>query len=589
VNRLIALFLVTTFCSLPLSGQGHEPSTVPPGVKSPTCSGREIPQLEDISAKAGIHFRHNYVPEKKYIVESMGGGVILIDYDRDGWPDIYFTNNPSVSDQLAHKNASGALYRNNHDGTFTDVTAKSGINTACFGMGGAVGDFDNDGWPDLYLTCLGGNVLYHNDGDGTFTDVTKKAGVADGRWSTGAAFGDYDNDGFLDLMVANYLDFHLNDLPGFGKAPTCKYRGLDVQCGPRGMPGAGDSLFHNNRNGSFTDVSKAAGVDDPDGFYGMGVTWADFNNTGREDIFVANDSTPNFLYKNDGNGKFSETGMESGTALTDDGSMQGTMGIAIGDYLHTGRPAIFITNFADQYDTLYRNEGDWNFRDVSFSSGLAAASVAPVKWGTAFVDLDNDGWLDLIAVAGHVYPQVDSLPEGARYREAAILSLNQRDGTFCDASNHAGPALAESRVLRGLAVGDLFNDGNIDVVIEDLDGAPEILRNRNASGNHWISFELQGTKSNRAAIGAKVSITAGKMTQTEEVRSGGSYLSQSDLRLHFGLGNARKIDGLEVRWPSGTIDKLPAKDLKVDTLNYVLEGKGFVTADAVRPSVQRRK
>jgi hypothetical protein len=569
--------------------QGHEPSAVPPGVKSPTCSGRAIPQLEDVTEKAGIHFRHNYVPEKKYIVESMGGGVILIDYDRDGWPDIYFTNNPSVSDQLAHKPASGALYRNNHDGTFTDVTAKSGLNTACFGMGGAVGDYDNDGWPDLYLTCLGGNVLYRNNGDGTFSDVTRKAGVADGRWSTGAAFGDYDNDGYLDLMVTNYLDFHLDDLPGFGKAPTCKYRGLDVQCGPRGMPGAGDSLFHNESNGSFTDVSKAAGVDDPNGFYGMGLTWADFGNTGRDDIFVANDSTPNFLYKNEGRGKFSEVGMESGTALTDDGSMQGSMGVAIGDYLHTGRPAIFVTNFADQYDTLYRNEGDWDFRDVSFASGLAAASVAPVKWGTAFVDLDNDGWLDLIAVAGHVYPQVDTLPEGARYREQAILSMNQRDGTFCDAGKQAGPALQENRVLRGLAIGDLFNDGSMDVVIEDLDGAPEILRNHNANGNHWISFELQGTKSNRLAIGAKVIVTAGNMTQTDEVRSGGSYLSQSDLRLHFGLGNARKIDAVEVRWPSGTIDNLPAKELAVDKFYYVLEGKGLVSAEAIRPSMQRRK
>jgi len=589
VNRLIALIFLLCIGSLPLVAQGHEPSVIPPGVKSPTCSGRTIPQLEDITAKTGITFRHDYVPDKKYIVESMGGGVILIDYDRDGWPDIYFTNNPSVADQLAHKSALGALYHNNHDGTFTDVTAKSGINSACYGMGGAVGDYDNDGWPDLYLTCLGGNVLYHNNGDGTFTDVTKTAGVADGRWSTGAAFGDYDNDGFLDLMVTNYLDFHLNDLPGFGKTSTCKYRGLDVQCGPRGMPGAGDALFHNSGKGTFADVSKAAGVDDPDGFYGLGVTWADFNNVGRPDIFVANDSTPNFLYKNEGNGKFSEIGMESGTALTDDGSMQGTMGVAIGDYLHTGRLSILITNFADQYDTLYRNEGDWNFRDVSFSSGLVVASLPPVKWGTSFVDLDNDGWVDLIAVTGHVYPQVDSLSEGAKYREPALLSMNQRDGTFCDASKQAGPALQDNRVLRGLAVGDLFNDGNMDVVIEDLDGVPEILRNHGLGGNHWISFELQGTKTNRLAIGAMVRVTAGKMTQTDEVRSGGSYLSQNDLRLHFGLGAATKIDAVEIRWPSGTIDKLPAKDLAVDRFYYVLEGKGLVAADAIRPSVQRRK
>jgi hypothetical protein len=570
------------------SGQeGHAPSAVPPGAKSAACVGRAIPQLEDVAQKAGIRFRHTLVPEKKYIVESMGGGVLLIDYDRDGWPDIYFTNNPSVQQQLKGEKARGALYHNNHDGTFTDVTDKSGLASPCFAMGGAVGDYNNDGWPDVYITCLGGNVLYRNMGDGTFTDVTAKAGVADGRWSTGAAFGDYDGDGFVDLVVTNYLDFHLDDLPGFGKTPTCKYRGLDVQCGPRGMPGAGDSLFHNNGDGTFTNVSKLAGADDPNGFYGLGVTWADFNNTGRPDIFVANDATPNFLYKNEGHGKFSEIGIESGTSLTDDGSMQGSMGVAIGDYLHTGRPSIFITNFADQYDTLYRNEGDWNFRDVSFPAGLAVASLPLVKWGTAFFDLENDGWLDLIAVSGHVYPQADSLPSGAKYREPSLLSINQRDGTFCDASKQAGPAIQEPRVLRGLAVGDLFNNGNIDVVVEDLDGTPMILRNPGIPGNHWISFELQGTKGNRLAIGARVKIVAGTLTQTEEVRSGGSYLSQNDLRVHFGLGRADKVDSVEIRWPSGTVEKLPVKALKPDHFYSVLEGKGLVPPESIKPAATK--
>jgi hypothetical protein len=514
----------------------------------------------------------------------MGGGVILIDYDRDGWPDIFFTNNPSVEQQLKGTHADGALYHNNHDGTFTDVSAKSGIRTACFGMGGAVGDYNNDGWPDLYLTCLGGNILYRNNGDGTFTDITAKAGVADGRWSTGAAFGDYDGDGFVDLMVTNYLDFHLNDLPGFGKASTCKYRGIDVQCGPRGMPGAGDSLFHNNGDGTLTDVTKSAGVIDPNGFYGLGVTWSDFNHAGRPDIFIANDATPNFLYRNDGHGKFAEIGTESGTALTDDGSLQGSMGVAIGDYLHTGRPSIFITNFAEQYDTLYRNDGNYDFRDISFQSGLAVASLPWVKWGTAFIDVDNDGWSDLIAVSGHVYPQVDSLPSGARYREPGILSINQGDGTFCDASKQAGSALQENRVLRGLAAGDLFNDGKVDVVIEDLDGAPMILRNQGSDGNHWVGLELQGTKSNRLAIGARVQITAGGMTQSDEVRSGGSYLSQNDLRLHFGLGSAKSIDSLEIRWPSGLVEKISGKSLAVDKQYHFLEGKGLVDASAIRPS-----
>jgi hypothetical protein len=572
--------------------EGHAPSAVPKGAKSSTCTGRAVPQLEDIIATTGIKFRHENVPEKRYIVESMGGGVLIIDYDRDGWPDLYFTNNPSVEQQLKHQTVQGALYHNNHDGTFTDVSAHAGLNTACYGMGGAVGDYNNDGWPDIYLTCLGGNILYRNNGDGSFTDVTAKAGVKDGRWSTGAAFADYDGDGNVDLFVTNYLDFHLDDLPAFGAASTCKYRGLDVQCGPRGMPGAGDGLYHNNGDGTFTEVSKAAGTNDPDGYYGLGVVWSDFSNTGRPEPFIANDATPNFLYRNDGNGKFSEVGMETGTALTDDGSMQGSMGVAVGDYNHTGRFSIFVTNFADQYDTLYRNEGEGNFRDISFPSGLAVASLPWVKWGTAFFDIDNDGWLDLIAVSGHVYPQADKLPSGAKYKEPGLLSLNERDGTFCDASTQAGPALQEPRVLRGLAVGDLFNRGQVDVVVGDLDGAPMILRNRGIAGNHWISFELQGTKSNRLALGARVTITTSvpggtKVTQTEEVRSGGSYISQNDLRIHFGLGKATKIESVEVRWPSGAKENLPVKDLSVDGFYQVLEGKGFVSAEEIRPKKAR--
>jgi hypothetical protein len=565
------------------SGQeGHPtPPPPPPGAKSSKCSGRSVPQLEDITAKAGITFKHTSDPAKKYIVESMSGGVILFDYDRDGWLDIYFTNAPSVDVAVKGQKSRGALYHNNHDGTFTDVTEKAGIGTPCFAMGGAVGDYDNDGWPDLYVTCLGGNVLYHNNGDGTFSDVTAKAGVADGRWSTGAAFGDYDGDGFVDLMVTNYVDFRLNDLPGFGQSPNCKYRGIDVQCGPRGLKGAGDSLFHNNRDGTFTEVSKSAGVSDPNGYYGMGVLWADFNNTGRPDIYVANDSTPKFLYKNEGNGKFKDIGLESGTAVSEDGSEQASMGIAIGDYLHTGRPSLYVTNFSDENDLLYRNDGNWNFTDVSYPSGVALPSLPWVKWGAAFADLDNDGWLDLIAVSGHVYPQVDTLPSGGGYRQPKLLHLNQKDGTFCDASDQAGPALKEKRVSRGLAVGDLFNDGNLDVVVGDIDGAPMILRNRGVPGRHWVSFELAGAKSNRLALNARVKIVAGGMTQTEEIHSGGSYLSQNDLRVHFGLAAAKKIDSVEIRWPSGKMETL--KDLAADQFYAVLEGQGIVAAERVRP------
>jgi len=564
-------------------GSGHNAAAPPPpGAKMTKCSGRPIPQLEDVAAKAGITFKHDTAPAKKYIPESMSGGVILIDYDRDGWPDIYFTNSPTVDQALKGAKSQGALYHNNHDGTFTDVTAKAGLTTPCFGMGGAVGDYNNDGWPDLYLTCFGGNVLYRNNGDGTFTDVTAKAGVADGRWSAGASFGDYDLDGFVDLMVVNYVDFHLNDMPGFGSASFCKYRGIDVQCGPRGLRGAGDSLFHNNGDGTFTDVSKAAGVNDPDGYYGLGVVWADFNNTGRPDIYVTNDSTPKYLYKNLGNGKFEDIGLQSGTAVSEDGSEQASMGIALGDYNHTGRQSIFVTNFTDENVLLYRNDGDWNFKEDSFASGVALPSLPYVKWGTAFVDLDNDGWLDLILGNGHVYPQVDSLPSGAGYRQPTLLEMNQKDGTFCDASEQAGKALMEKRVSRGLAVGDLFNDGNMDVVIEDLDGSPMILRNYGIPGRHFVSFELDGTKSNRLALNARLTLVAGGMTQTAEIHSGGGgYLSQDDLRVHFGLGNATKIDKLTIHWPSGLTEEL--KNLDADKYYNVLEGKGIVDPAAARP------
>ena len=587
LGRILRLGLLLHFsASLTFAQGGHaQPPPPPPNAKTVKCASRPVPQFEDITAKTGIAFQHTADPSKKYIVESMSGGVILFDYDRDGWLDIYFTNAPTVAMAIKGQTSQGALYHNNHDGTFTDVTAKAGLSTPCFAMGGAVGDFNNDGWPDLYITCLGGNVLYKNNGDGTFTDVTARAGVADGRWSAGAAFGDYDGDGFLDLMVSNYVDFHLDDLPGFGTAPNCKYRGIDVQCGPRGLKGAGDALFHNNGDGTFTDVSKVAGVSDPNGYYGLGVVWADFNNSGRPDIYVANDSTPSFLYKNLGNGKFKEIGLESGTAVSEDGSEQASMGIAIGDYNHTGRPSIYRTNFSDEYNDLYRNDGNWNFTDVSYKSGIALPSLPWVKWGTAFADFDNDGWLDLIAVSGHVYPQVDSLPSGGGYREPKLFHLNQADGTFCDASDLAGPAVQERRVSRGLAVGDLFNDGNADVVVGDLDGAPMILKNHGVPGRNWVSFDLAGSKSNRMGIGARVKLVAGGMTQTDEVHSGGSYLSQNDTRLHFGLGSAKQIDHVEIRWPSGAVEMLDG--LNVNKFYSVLEGSGVVPADRIRPAAAK--
>ncbi len=549
------------------------------------CKDRKIPQLVDIYRQSGINFVHTSAPEKKYIVESMSGGVLLIDYDRDGSLDIYFTNAPTVDMALKNEKSKSKLYRNNGDATFIDVTDKAGVGYPGFAMGGAVADFNNDGFPDMYITCLGGNVLYKNNGDGTFSDVTKQAGVADGRWSAGAAFGDYDADGFLDLAVANYVDFKLNDLPGFGLLPTCKFRGVDVQCGPRGLKGAGDSVFRNNGNETFTDVTRQLGIDDPSGFYGMQPVFADFGNSGKQDIYIANDSTPNFFYKNLGKGKFQEIGLISGTGVNGDGSEQGSMGVAVGDYLHSGHFAIFVTNFADEYNTLYRNDGNYDFSDVSFLAKVGQVSRPFVGWGTGFFDLDNDTWLDLFVVNGHVYPQMEQTFAGAKYKQGKLLSINQGDGTFCDATELGGPTLTELRVSRGAAFGDLDNDGQIDIVVEDLDSSPMILKNQGNKANHWLTLELAAKHGNPLAIGARIKVTTGTVVQTEEIRSGGSYLSQNDLRVHFGLGKAVKADEIEIRWNSGRVEKI--KNVATDKFYAILEGEGLVPFEKIRPKLKK--
>jgi hypothetical protein len=549
------------------------------------CKDRKIPQLTDIYKQTKINFTHTSAPEKKYIVESMSGGVILIDYDRDGFLDIYFTNAPTVEMALRKEKSKSLLYRNNGNNTFTDVTDKAGVGFPGYAMGGAVGDFNNDGFPDMYITCLGGNVLYQNNGDGTFTDVTKKAGVADGRWSAGAAFGDFDGDGFLDLIVANYVDFDFKDLPGFGSLPTCKFRGVDVQCGPRGLKGAGDSVFKNNGDSTFTDVTKQLGMDDPDGYYGMQPVWSDFGNTGNYDVYISNDSTPNYFYRNLGKGRFSEDGLISGTAVSGDGSEQGSMGVAVGDYLHSGNFSIYTTNFVDEYNTLYRNNGKYDFTDVSFSAKVAQKSRPYVGWGTGFFDLDNDTWLDLFVVNGHVYPQMDQISSGARYKQGKLLFINKGDGTFCDAVEQGGPALSELRVSRGAAFGDLDNDGNVDIVVEDLDSTPMILKNEGDKLNHWITLELGAKQGNPLAIGARIKVTTGKIVQTEEIRSGGSYLSQNDLRVHFGLGKATKADSIEIRWNSGKIETI--KDVAADKFYGILEGEGIVSFEKVRSKMKK--
>jgi hypothetical protein len=533
----------------PEKGQKH---SVAAANSDQVAGPRKIPQLVDITASTEIRFEHLASPDQRYIVESMGGGVALLDYDGDGWLDIYFTNGPSVAMALEGKKARSVLYRNNHDGTFSDVTDKAGVGYPCWAMGAAIGDYNNDGHPDLVVSCFGGVVLYRNNGDGTFADVTKQSSLdKDMGWATGVTFGDYNGDGYVDLFVPHYVDFDIKDLPTFGSRKTCQYHDVAVQCGPRGLKGYPDTLFHNNGDGTFTEVAKLAGVEDPKRFFGLGAVWSDFDNDGRIDLFVANDGEPNYLYHNEGHGRFREIGYDAGVAVSEDGVEQANMGLALGDYMHTGRMSVAITHFSDEYAVLYRNDGNLSFSDISHAAGIARSTEQFVGWGDAFVDLDNSGWQDLVLVNGHVYPQVDNAKLGTAYREPKLIFQNQRNGNFKDVSTQVGTVVTTPQVSRGLAVGDLFNHGRLDLVIENLTGAPLILETKPDPAHHWVSFQLEGSRSNRMALNARVYVTTGTMQQMDEVRSGGSYLSQSDVRLHFGLGTSARIDKIEVRWPDG--------------------------------------
>jgi hypothetical protein len=522
----------------------------------------------DITAQAGITFTHVASPEKKYIVESMSGGVAMFDYDNDGRLDIFLVNSLTVDLVKSKGKTKSQLYHNDGNGKFTEVGEQAGVSDVGWGMGVAVGDYNNDGYDDLYVTCLGPDHLFKNNGNGTFTDVTAKAGVSDPRWSTGASFFDYDHDGYLDLFVANYVDFDINHLPEFGQGQTCTYKSIPVQCGPRGLKGAGDSLFHNNGDGTFTEVSKKAGVSDPEGFYGLGVLTGDFDGDGWVDLFVANDSTPNFHYRNNGDGTFKEIGFTAGTAVNENGSEQGSMGVTAGDYDHDGRLDIFITNFADEYNTLYHNDGPNSFTDVAYAAKVAAMSLPYVGWGTKFFDYDNDGWVDLLVVNGHVYPQLPN------YRQPRLFHRNNRDGTFTEISAQFGSIFTELHASRGVAFGDIDNDGDVDLLIADLDGPPQLLRNDGGNANNSILIKTVGVKSNRDGIGARVKVVAGDLTQVDEVRSGDSYISQSDLRLHFGLEKRTKVDLIEVRWPSGVVDKIT--NVGVNRILTIKEGQGKV-------------
>jgi enediyne biosynthesis protein E4 len=541
--------------------------------------------FQDVAEKAGLtHWRHVMgSDEPKFIVETVGSGVALIDYDNDGWLDIYFVN--GSTDEAMSGKASvphAALFHNNHDGTFTDVATQAGVTNDRWGFGVAVGDYDNDGWPDLYVSNFGKNRLYHNNRDGTFTDVAEKAGVTLGNWSTGATFGDYDGDGRLDLFVPGYVHYDLDHPPVPGSSvvafSTCEFRGLKVMCGPRGLKGEPDHLFHNNGDGTFTDVSEKAGVADAKRYYGLTAVFADVNNDGKVDLMVANDSTPNYLYVNKGNGTFEDASYASGYALNENGNETASMGIAIGDYLNNGWLDLYNTVFSDDYNPLYKNEGAGNFSDVSYQSAIAEPTIPFLGWGTGFLDYDNDGWKDLLAVNGHVYPGVDQTDWGTTFAERPLLFHNLQNGKFELVPPVKGTGLASVIVGRGAAFGDLFNDGKIDVVINQLHNVPVLLRNVNANAdqNHWIGLKLiGGPKSPRDAVGTAVYLTSGGTRQRGDIISGGSYASSNDFRVHFGLGQSSKVDAVEIHWPSGATERLtlPA----VDRFYSVEEGRGVVS------------
>jgi hypothetical protein len=541
-----------------------------------------IAYFTDVAQKAGLTAPIVFGGKdtKKYIIETTGTGAAIFDYDNDGWPDIFIVNGTTLEGFPTGEAPTNHLYRNNHDGTFTDVTVKAGLNVTGWGQGVCVGDYDNDGWEDLYVTYYGKNRLFHNQ-NGVFTEVAEKAGVAGSgkAWGTGCAWVDYDRDGHLDLMIANYVDFDLATAPAPGERPSCMWKGVPVMCGPRGLASAKNILYRNRGDGTFEDVTTKAHIDRTDGHYAFSVSTLDFDDDGWPDIYVACDSTPSILYRNNRDGTFTDVGVTAGAAFNEDGREQACMGATIGDYNGDGRLDIFKTNFSDDTSTLYRNNGDGTFDDVTTAAGLGLYTKY-LGWGTMFLDFDNDGWPDLLLVNGHVYPEVDKNNLGSNYEEPRILYHNLGKGTFADISADAGPGINARASSRGLAIGDLWNDGHISAVITNLNALPSLLVNQVRSANHWIAIRTVGTKSNRDGIGARISATVGTRTLVDEVRSGSSYNSSSDLRVHFGLGSSTKVDSVQIRWPSGLLEHFD--NLSADSVHTLKEGSGTPVASAVK-------
>jgi enediyne biosynthesis protein E4 len=532
----------------------------------------------DIAGQAGLNMMNfnGGDTHKQYLIETTGSGAVIFDYDNDGWPDIFLPNGSAVEGFPPGKEPSGHLYHNNHDGTFTDVTEKAGLVHPGWGQGACVGDYDNDGNLDLFVTYWGQNVLYRNNGDGTFSDVTEKAGLKTDRdqWSTGCSFVDYDRDGNADLFVVRYVDFSYDSVPKPGEGEYCMYKGMPIVCGPRGLKKSENILYRNNGNGTFRNVSAAAGITKASGCYGLTSLTGDFDKDGWPDIYVACDSTPNLLYHNSHDGTFTEIGRSAGVAYNDDGALQAGMGLAADDFIHKGTPSILKTNFSDDTPTLYWNRGDSSFDDITVRAGLGAIRNW-LGWGVAFYDFDNSGWPGVFIVNGHIAPEVDGKGLGTSYREPKVLYQNLRNGKFANVTSKSGAVLNENHSARGLALGDLFNDGHLEALVNNMNEKPSLYRNMSTVGN-FISLQLEGTKSNRAAVGAQVTVQTAEGLRIQEVRSGGSYISQNDLRLHFGLGQARKADQVTIQWPSGLTETLSG--LAANQYYVVREGQGVDSA-----------
>ena len=565
MRRFPLPLLVALLVAIPCLGQAHPASAPVPRLP--------VVQLEDVSKQAGLTVSHISSPDELYIMESTSGGVGFIDCDNDGKLDIVVAGGSTVDRFRRGGDLMVTLYHQGTDLKFTDITESAGLARKGWGIGVAVADFDNDGRQDLYVTGYGGNVLYHNLGNCKFEDVTEKAGVRGGGFSTGATWGDYDRDGHVDLFVPRYVHEDMNALPTtYSSGAPCLYLAMRVLCGPDGLPGESDFLFHNKGDGTFEEVAKKAGVDDPNHYFGMQGVWADIDNTGWPDLYVANDAGPNYLYRNKHDGTFEETGLLSGTALNADGRMQASMGVDIADYAHTGRPAILVTNFSQEGADLFVNRGEAGFEQSAASAGILDATFPYVGWGAAFFDFDNDGWPGVMIANGHAYPQMESVKDGVPYREPLLLFRNLRNGKFEDITPASGVNTPPLHSRRGLAIGDVNNDGRLDVLLLNVGEPPTLLINHTENPNHAAMFRLIGTKSNWAAIGAKVTVTAGDLMQSGEVRGGSSYLSQNDLRLHFGLELRTTMDSVEISWPSGLKEQY--RSLPADYIYTIVEGQG---------------